>query len=155
MIDSRGFKYPLLAVLNRQRWQLDQRRHELAVALQGRQDANERLRRLQDMMRAASRPAAGNRLDPVQAQALLGFLCQLDDRIKAQLAECESMNRHCEELRRAAIDSQCRLEAMENHCETLRSRFVMDQSRIQAALSDQEWMANWHRGVMPEMGGEQ
>lgn len=153
MSDPRGFRYPLQSVLQRQRWQLDQRRHELATSLRRQRDADRRLKRLRELHQATSRAQAGERLDPVRAQGRLAYLCQLGDQIEAQVAECRSMAQRCEVLRRASSESQLRLEAIEQHRERIRARFVMEQSRVQAALADQEWMANWHQGGLPETGG--
>jgi hypothetical protein len=144
----RGFRYALQAVLQLRRWQLDQRQHEWAVALKAQRDADDRLQRLLDLRHAAGRAPAGEGIDPVRAQAQLAFLARLGVRIEVQTAECRSMARRCEELRRASSDALGQLKAMEEHCARRRAQHVKDQGRHQAARADQEWMA--HQGGRPE-----
>lgn len=150
MSDPRGFKYGLQVLLQRARWQLDAAQCALADAVRRQQQAQAALAQLQEEQRAlrSGAAAAGQRFDPLRAQAIVHHLVQVAERVRLQAGRCEDAQRECARKRGECAQAQARLEGLEAHRERALAAHRLVQLRKEAALADEQW-TNHTTGGLP------
>ena len=155
--DMRGFRYPLEAIVLRQRWSIDQIQGRI-VSLRGNRDDLQRRR--SDLMAALgsqallARTAWTDSPNPTARQRMLGYLAQLQAE-KLQLdEEFEIVRKDLRLLEQSLIEEQIRLSALEEHRSGVRGEFVLSQQRQVDTQSDAQWLAvsAWRRGVAERSG---
>ncbi len=142
--DLRSFRYALEPLRLQRDWQLEQRRLQLARALQQWQDEE---RVLADLKQAhaqgshATQHPPGAQLDPAHLARSLAYLTQLQQRMAAQAKKVEAQRVKHDQAQQAYFQAHKDQEAIDRHRELALQEHAAEGLRQQAIESDRDWLA--------------
>lgn len=142
--DLRSFRYALEPLRLQRGWQLEQRRLQLAGALQQLQEEERVLTELRQAHTQGSQAvqhAPGGPLDPGRHARSLTYLTQLQQRIATQAKKVEDRRAAHEQAQRSYFQAHKDQEAVDHHRELALQEHAAEGLRQQAIESDRDWLA--------------
>ena len=149
--DTRGFQYPLQAVMLRRQWSIERIQGQMAAArsacgeLQAEHDETSRACEAQaDKARASWMQSP----DPGAQQRMLGYLARLQEKQAGLQQRIGAAREEIQRLEQALTQEQIRLSALEEHRDGLREEYTLGQQRAAESQADAQWLtlSAWRNG---------
>lgn len=142
-VDTRGFNYPLQAVMLRRQWAIDRIQGQMAAAraacLQLQTDHEQTVEACETQA-AQAKAAWASAPDPVARQRMLGYLARLRDKQSGLQRQIDAAREEIGQLEQVLTQEQIRLGTLKEHRDGLRGEFVLGQQRAAEAQADAQWL---------------
>lgn len=152
--DTRGFHYPLQAVMLRREWAVERTQSELAQArahCAGLEQAREKALQACEAQAGLAATAWTAAPDPAARRQMLGYLARLREQASDLLRRIETARLEVQELERTLEREQVRLATLQEHRDGLRGEYAVGQQRAAEAQADAQWLilSEWRRRAGP------
>lgn len=153
-VDTRGFSYPLQAVMLRRQWAIDRIQGQMAVARSAcaeLQNEHDETTQACEAQAAKARTSWTDSPDPGAQQRMLGYLARLREKQSVLQRQIDSAREEIQQLEEVLTQERIRLSTLEKHRDGLRGEFTLAQQRAAESQADAQWLtlSAW-RGGKPE-----
>lgn len=143
-VDLRTFSYPLSALLEKRRWELEQAREQQARAEAQVSQASEALAALRGRMQAQQTHLLNSLQRPLRPewhQQSLLYLVGQQDELNALNTVMAQRQAYAWQLRQQCLRMHIGIKALEEHRQALLDEHILEQQRRISADMDKAWTA--------------